>query len=100
MDIKLETLEITNYTTENRFETWIDGNLAKLDYMNDDSTIVMTHKGVHPDQRSLGIAGKVTKFALEYAREISLRVIPMFLYIAAYIKRNPQYADIMKQKKR
>lgn len=96
MAIKLDALEITHNTSENRFETLIEGNLAKLDYIYDGDTIVMTHVGVHPDQRGLGIAGKITQFALEYAKEKKLRVIPMCPYIAAYIRRNPQYAPLTK----
>jgi uncharacterized protein len=96
MDINAENLAVTHNEAENRFEAWIDGQLAKLDYMMDGNTIVMTHVGVHPDQRGKGVAGKVTQVALEYAKEKSLRVIPMCGYVAAYIRRNPQYADLTK----
>lgn len=98
MQINVDGLKITLNEAENRFETWIDNQLSKLDYMQDGDTIVMTHVGVHPDQRGQGVAGKLTKVALDYAREKSLRVIPMCSYIAAYIRRNPQYAELTKQR--
>lgn len=97
MKIDFEKLEVTHNTAENRFETWIDGQLSKLDYMLDGDTIVMTHVGVYPEQRGQGVAGKLTQVALEYAKENSLRVIPMCPYIAAYIHRNPQYIELTKQ---
>ena len=94
----LEKLEIIHNEAENRFETWIDNQLSKLDYMQDGNTIVMTHVGVYPEHRGQGIAGKLTQVALEYAKERSFRVIPMCPYIAAYIRRNNQYEDLTKQR--
>ena len=94
----LEKLEIIHNEAENRFETWIDDQLSKLDYMQDGNSIVMTHVGVYPEHRGQGIAGKLTQVALEYAKEKSLRVIPMCPYIAAYIRRNTRYEDLTKQR--
>lgn len=98
MQINTGELEIIHNPAENRFETWIDGQLSKLDYLEDGNTIVMTHVGVHPDHRGQGVAGKLTAVALEYARGKSLRVIPMCSYVAAYIRRNPQFAELTRQR--
>ena len=97
MDIDLKTLEVAHNETEERFETWIDGQLSKLDYMQDGNTMVITHVGVHPEHRGQGVAGKITEAALEYAKQKSYRVIPMCPYVATYIRRNPQYLELTKQ---
>lgn len=97
MDIKLDELEISHNPDKNRFETWIEGELSKLDYMVDGDTIVMMHVGVHPEHRGRGVAGKVTEVALEYAKETSMRVIPMCSYVGAYIRRHPEYIELTKQ---
>ena len=94
----LEKLEVIHNEAQNRFETWIDNQMSKLDYILDGNTIVMTHVGVYPEHRGQGIAGKLTKVALEYAKEKSLRVIPMCPYVAVYIRRNTQYEDLTKQR--
>ncbi len=96
MDLNMENLEVTHNEAENRFETWVEGQLSKLDYNQHGNTIVMMHVGVYPDHRGHGIAGKLTQVGLEYAREKNLRVIPMCSYVAAYIRRHPQYVDLMK----
>ena len=98
MDIDLNKLEVIHNEAEERFETWIDGHLSKLDYMQDGNTIVMTHVGVHPEHRGQGVAGKLTHVALEFAKEKSFRVIPMCPYIATYIRRNRQYEGLTKQR--
>lgn len=98
MQINVDELKITRNEAENRFETWIDDQLSKLDYLRDGNTIVMTHVGVHPDHRGQGVAALLTQVALDYARGESLRVIPMCSYVAAYIRRNPVYSDLTKQR--
>lgn len=98
MEINLEKLEVIHVPAKNRFETWIDNQLSKLDYLLDEDTIVMTHVGVYPEHRGQGVAGKLVEVALNYAEENSLRVIPMCPYVAVYIRRHPQYIDLTKQK--
>lgn len=99
MKIDVEKLEVIHNAAENRFETWIEGQLSKLEYILDDDAIVMTHVGVYPEHRRRGVAGKLTQVALEYAKENSLRVIPMCPYIAGYIRRNPQYIELTSQER-
>ncbi|HEX9839673.1 MAG TPA: GNAT family N-acetyltransferase [Anaerolineales bacterium] len=99
MEINLEKLEVIHNAEKDRFETWIDNQLSKLDYLLDEDTIVMTHVGVYPEHRGQGVAGKLVEVALNYAEKNSLRVIPMCPYVAAYIRRHPQYIDLTKQKK-
>ena len=97
MEIDLDQINVIHNPGENRFETTIDGKLCKLDYIQDGKNFVITHVGVHPDFRGQGVAGKIVQVGLEYARENSLRVIPMCSYAAAYIRRHPEYAKLTKQ---
>jgi len=41
-----------------------------------------------------GIAGILTKFALEVARTKNWKVIPTCSYTAVYIQRHPEYSDL------
>ena len=99
MQIDVENLQVTHNPAENRFETWIDGYLSKLDYIQDGKNFVITHVGVHPELRGQGVAGKIVQVSLEYAKEKSLRVIPMCSYAAAYIRRHREYAELMDQER-
>ena len=98
MSVDLEKLEVAHNEAEHRFETWIDGYLSKLDYIQDGKNFVITHVGVYPELRGQGVAGKIVEVGLEYAKENSLRVVPMCSYAAAYIRRHPEYAELTKQK--
>jgi predicted GNAT family acetyltransferase len=97
MQTDINKLEVAHNQSENRFETWIDGYLSKLDYIQDGKNFVITHVGVHPELRGQGVAGRIVQVSLEYAKENSLRVVPMCSYAAAYIRRHPEYAYLTKQ---
>lgn len=97
MSVDLNSLQVLHNPSEHRFETWIDGYLSKLDYIQDGKIFVITHVGVFPELRGQGIAGKITQVSLEYAKEHGLRVVPMCSYAAAYIRRHPEYAELTHQ---
>lgn len=97
MEMDLSKLEIVHNPTENRFETWIDGNLSKLDYIQDGKNFVITHVGVHPSLRGQGVAGRIVEASLAYAKENELRVVPMCSYAAAFMRRHPEYAELTRQ---
>ena len=99
MQIDLEKLEIAHNQANHSFEVWIDGKLSKLDYIQDAKNFVITHVGVYPEHRGQGVAAKIVDAALQYARENSLRVIPMCSYAAAYIRRNPKHMELTEQER-
>lgn len=94
MKVDLDKLKVTHNQADSTFEVWIDGHLCKLDYIQDGNNFVIEHVGVDPAFRGQGVAGKITEAALEYARQNSLRVIPMCSYAVHYIRQNPQYMEL------
>ena len=99
MNVDLEKLEVTHNEAGHTFEVWINGLLSKLDYIQDEKNFVITHVGVDPELRGQGVAGKIVEASLEYAKQNSLRVIPMCSYAGAYIRRNPQYIELTNQER-
>ena len=99
MKVDLNKLEVTHNEAEHTFEVWIEGHLSKLDYIRDANNFVITHVGVYPEFRGQGVAGKIVDAGLEYAKQNSLRVIPMCSYAAAYIRGNPEYMELTNQER-
>jgi predicted GNAT family acetyltransferase len=90
------TFDIRNNEHESRFETTIDGSTAFAEYDREDpNRIVFTHTIVPEELSGRGIAGEIVKFGLDYAREHELTVVPQCSYVAAWIKRYPDYADLV-----
>ncbi|HUH96374.1 MAG TPA: GNAT family N-acetyltransferase [Anaerolineales bacterium] len=97
MEIHVEELEVLHNRAERRFEIWLDGTLCELDYHLQANTMIIHHTGVPAPLEGRGIAGRLTRTALEYAAENALRVIPLCSYVAVYIRRHPQYKRLVNQ---
>lgn len=58
---------------------------------------VLEHTGVRDSFEGQGLAGKVVRQALDDARSQGLRVVPLCPYVARYIDRHPDDADLVDQ---
>ncbi len=88
-------IEVRHNPEQNRFETEVEGNLCVLDYKLDGKVISMNRVYVPPPVEGRGIAGHLTRTALGHARQQSWTVIPRCPYVAAWIKRHPEYQDLV-----
>ncbi|MDR2551077.1 MAG: N-acetyltransferase [Desulfobulbus sp.] len=78
-----------------RFEMHIDGKTAVLDYVEqDDGDLAFTHTFVPPELRGRNVAAILTRFALEDARRQGKKVVPQCSYVATFMERNGEYADL------
>ena len=89
------TLQINHDPASHRFTTQTDGHEAELVYRLRDQTLVIEHTGVPEAIGGRGIAGDLVRTALEYARAQGLRVVPACSYSAEFVKRHPEYADLV-----
>lgn len=69
-----------------------DDTVAVLDYQVDGDRIAFTHTGTPPRHRGRGIAGRLTRFALEDAVARQLKIAPFCSFTAAFIRENPEFA--------
>jgi len=78
-----------------RFELSLEGKVAVLDYVErGDSVLAFTHTFVPPELRGKNVAAILTRFALEDARRQGKKVVPQCSYVAAFMERNAEYADL------
>jgi predicted GNAT family acetyltransferase len=90
------TLDIRHNEEESQFETTVDGHVAVAGYdLEEPNRIVFTHTNVPEALAGRGIAGEIVKFGLDHARDKKLTVVPQCSYVAAYIKRHPEYQDLL-----
>ncbi len=95
MPIDLDNLEIVNNEADHRFEAQVGEYLAVIDYILKAEYIVYTHTGVPDEIGGQGIAGKMAHTVLEYARDNDLQVVPQCPFVAAYIRRHPEYQSLV-----
>jgi Predicted acetyltransferase len=88
---------IVHFPEACRFETTLDdGQKAYLDYNEVEVGLNMAHTYVPKAFEGRGIAAAIVRFALEYAKENDIPVVPSCSYVAAYIKRHPEYQHLVK----
>lgn len=78
-----------------RFETTVDGALARADYRLQGGTMWLVHTEVPPSLEGRGIAGALVAAALAHARAEGLRVEPACSYVAGYMRRHPETQDLL-----
>ena len=95
MDLNLEGVIITNNEEAQRFEAQLDGLRALLTYRRFPDRIAFNHIEVPPPLESKGLAAKLARTALDFARANHFRVAPLCAYVAAFIRRNAEYHDLV-----
>lgn len=79
-----------------RFEILVDGSLAGFAaYELRQDAVVFTHTEIDPEFRDTGVGGALARGALDQVRERGDRVVARCPFIAAYINKNPQYAELL-----
>lgn len=87
---------VTHNENRWRFEANIaDAPVAYLSYTREGDRTVLEHTFVPNELRGKEIASNLVRAALEEARQRRWSVIPRCSYVAAFIKRNPQFADLV-----
>lgn len=69
---------------------------AVLDYrMPSANVIEFTHTFVPEDRRGQGVGEGLAKAGLDYARQHQLQVIPTCPFVADYLEKHSEYADLI-----
>lgn len=90
--------EVRDNPAESRYETLVEGHLGMIEYELAGDTIALTHTEVDPALEGRGVAKAMAKFALEDARRRGLKVRPDCRFVAAYIKRHPEYRPLVAER--
>jgi uncharacterized protein len=95
MSARDNEIVVRHNAAESRFEAEVDGGMSVADYVLRNGEMVMTHTYTPPELRGRGIAEKMVRAALDYARAEKLRVVPACSYVDIYIQRHPEYRSLV-----
>lgn len=88
--------EVIHDEKQSRFYIKSDGKESYLRYEHlNKSLINIITTYVPNDLRGKGIASKLAKEALEYAKTNNLKVIPQCSFIRTYLERNKEYQELV-----
>jgi predicted GNAT family acetyltransferase/glutaredoxin len=87
---------VVNVPDKHRYELLLEGRrIGLLAYRRRENRLALTHTEVTPSCEGRGFGGRLAAAALEDARREGLVVVPLCPFIAAYIKRHPEYRDLV-----
>ena len=87
---------VADHPERMRYEVQLDDQLAGFaNYQRHAGQLVFTHTEIADAFEGQGLAGKLAKGALDDARARGLRVVPRCPFIAEWIRRHPDYSDLV-----
>ena len=90
-----EEIEIINNDALGRFETHLEGKVAFTEYRILQSGILFPHTEVPEVFEGQGVGGRLVKAGMAFARERHALVIPVCTFVAGYIRRHPEFHDLV-----
>lgn len=91
-----DNIALSNHSAAHRYELHVAGALAAFaEYNLLKEAVMFTHTEVLPAWEGQGIGSRLAQFALDDVRRQGLHAIPVCQFIAGYIRRHPEYLDLV-----
>jgi uncharacterized protein len=82
-------------TARNRYEFDVEGGEALAFYRLADGVMTVTHTEVPSHLRGRGLGSQMMRAVLQDVRRQGLRVVPRCPFVGDYIRRHPEFADLL-----
>lgn len=87
---------VTRNEAASRFEIRVDGEVVGVaDFTDDEGVREFFHTEIDPSRQGGGLAGRLVGHALKETRAAGLLISPVCPYVAAYVRRHPEYEDLL-----
>jgi len=87
--------ESPTLVTSGRFEIEQDGSVAYLEYSLAGKVLELIHTEVPEKMQGTGAGSSLLQSALQWAREHHVKVDVICPFATEYIKRHPEYSDLI-----
>jgi uncharacterized protein len=92
----MSEVTVTDYPALRRYELRLDGELVgEIVYQAEPGTVVLIHTEVSPSVEGRGLGAQLVSGALDDIRARGLRAIALCPFVASYVRRHPEYADLV-----
>jgi uncharacterized protein len=89
-------IDVRDNRSELRYEALAGGELlGQIRYRIEPGLVVLVHTDVAPAAEGRGVGSRLVERALADIRRRGLRVVPICPFVADYIRRHPEYADLV-----
>jgi predicted GNAT family acetyltransferase len=89
-------MTVTDRPDQLRYEIEVDGEVAGfLLYRREPGVLELVHTDVDPKWEGKGVGGALVQGALDDVRGRGLKIRPYCPFVAAYLRRHPEYQDLV-----
>jgi predicted GNAT family acetyltransferase len=89
-------IEVVDDTERHRFEARVDGRFAGvISYRPGPDALVLVHTEIEPEFEGKGVGTALVRGALDVLRTRGTRIVPRCPFVAAYVRRHPEYQDLV-----
>ena len=93
-----EQIVVRDHPAALQYEVFVDGKGAGLlRYTLDGDVVTLVHTEVDPQFEGQGVGAQLVQHALDDLRARGRRVIPLCPFVVAYLRRHPEYNDIVSE---
>jgi uncharacterized protein len=93
---RVESIEVHDNPGELRYQLLVDDEVAGVIlYRLAPGAVALIHTDVSPSLEGRGLGARLVAGALDDIRARGLRVIPICPFVRRYIRRHPDYADLV-----
>jgi predicted GNAT family acetyltransferase len=87
---------VVDNPVELRYELRVDGALAgEIRYRLEPGVVELVHTDIDPRFEGRGLGARLVQGALDDLRVRGLALVPVCPFVAAYLARHPEYADLV-----
>lgn len=90
-----DELTVVNNAEAGRFEVRVGNDVAFAEYRKLANGILFPHTEVPQAFEGKGVGSKIVRAALDWARAEGQKVMPTCPFVAGYIKKHPEYHDLV-----
>lgn len=92
----MDDVTVTKNEAAGRYEILLDGRQVGLaDFYRRGDVVVIPHTETSPAYGGRGLASRLVRYCLDDIRAQGLKVEPACPFVAAFIAKNQEYADLL-----
>ena len=88
-------MSVVDNTARSRYEYAVEGHTAFIDYRRASGVVWLTHAEVPTELEGRGIGSRMAAGTLDRIRSQGEKVVPQCSFVAAFIRRHPEYQDLL-----
>ena len=92
----MSDVDVRDNPSELQYEALRDGErVGPIRYRVEPGVVVLVHTEVDEAVEGTGVGSQLVRGALDDLRARDLRLVPLCPFVAAYLRRHPEYADLV-----